>query len=173
MTAASPGEEPEEGLAGRHPFYIFFTYHKEVMYTDGKGGRPLRRSIMSATRRNWAAGFYWTGVAMTVACIALIVVGNTEFAWRLEHTGFPLSWAFAGAAMLAFLAAEVCDYESRRADSEDGSSELSWEWEAFGVEPEPLSDHHLYPRSPALGGYVAGQVAAASSTNSAPTEPSF
>lgn len=81
--------------------------------------------------RNWAMGFYWIGVAMVLACLALIVAGNTEFLWRFEHTGFPLSWAVAGAAVFAFLAFEVCDYgSSLPRQAEKPSSQFSPEWEA-------------------------------------------
>ena len=63
---------------------------------------------MSTTERNWAAGFYCIGIVMTLACLAFILAGNTEYAYRFEHTRFPLSWGFAGTAVLAFLAAELC-----------------------------------------------------------------
>jgi len=63
---------------------------------------------MSTAKRIWIAAFYWMGMAMTLACFAFVAAGNTELFWRFEHTGFPLSWAFAGVAMLAFLAAELC-----------------------------------------------------------------
>jgi hypothetical protein len=86
---------------------------------------------MSTPKRNWTAGFYWIGAAMTVACFALILAGNTELVWRFEHRSFPLSWAFAGAAVLAFLAAEFCHSAiSLPGEAEDRSSQLSTEWEA-------------------------------------------
>ena len=70
---------------------------------------------MSSTERDWKAvyhiGFFWSGVLMTVACLALVLAGNTELGYRLEHTGFPLSWAFAGFALIQFLAAELCQPE--------------------------------------------------------------
>ncbi len=66
---------------------------------------------------------------MAVACVAMILAGNMELAWRFEHASFPLSWAFAGAALLAFLAFEICEGEDRSAQSS-----LEWEsaeeWEA-------------------------------------------
>jgi hypothetical protein len=46
---------------------------------------------------------------MTVASIVLVLAGNTELAGMVEHSGFPLSWGFAVAAILAFLAAEASD----------------------------------------------------------------
>jgi hypothetical protein len=64
--------------------------------------------MMSTTRRNWITVFYWIGVAMTLACFAFILAGNTELAGRFEHRGFPLSWIFGGVAVVAFLAAEAC-----------------------------------------------------------------
>jgi len=86
---------------------------------------------MSTAKRIWTAGFYWVGVAMTLACFALILAGNTELVWRFEHKGLPLSWAFAAAAVLAFLAAEF-SHSARSAPSkaEDRSSQLSPELEA-------------------------------------------
>ena len=86
---------------------------------------------MSTPKGNWTAGFYWIGAAMTVACFALILAGNTELVWRFEHRSFPLSWAFAGAAVLAFLAAEFCHTAiPLPSEGEDRSSQLSAEWEA-------------------------------------------
>jgi len=72
---------------------------------------------------------------MTLACVTFIVAGNTELLWRFEHAAFPLSWAFGGIAMLAFLAAEFCDSTpSRSAEAEDRSSQFSPDWEV--VEPQ-------------------------------------
>jgi hypothetical protein len=73
--------------------------------------------LMPTTERDWnavyRAGFFWTGVLMTLACLALVFAGNTSLGYRLEHTGFPLSWAFAGVAILEFVAVEVCHLGSR------------------------------------------------------------
>jgi hypothetical protein len=62
---------------------------------------------MSIRRRNWTGGFYWVGVAMTAAFIAVVIAGHTVIAARLERTDFPLSWALAAGAVLAFFAAEL------------------------------------------------------------------
>ena len=85
---------------------------------------------MSTAKRNWIAGFYWMGVAMALACFALVLTGNTDLVWRFEHSGFPLSWAFAGAAILAFLSTEFC-YSAFfvPAKVKDPTSQLSAEWE--------------------------------------------
>jgi len=89
---------------------------------------------MSTAQRSWATAFYWTGVAMALACLAFVVAGNTEFFWRFEHAGFPVAWAFAGAAMLAFAVFELCDYSSSLpGEAEDRASQFCSEWEA--VEP--------------------------------------
>jgi hypothetical protein len=64
---------------------------------------------MSTVKRIWTAGFYWIGMAMTLACFAFVLAGNTELVWRFEHTRLPLSWMFAGGAVFAFLAAEFSD----------------------------------------------------------------
>ena len=63
---------------------------------------------MSTARRNWIDAFYWIGVTMALACFAFVMAGNTELIGRFEHRGLPLSWAFGVAAVLAFVAAEVC-----------------------------------------------------------------
>jgi len=82
--------------------------------------------MTSAAKRNWTAALYWIGVAMTLACFAFILAGNTESVWRFEHKAFPLSWAFAGAAVLAFLATELSQsVSSARSNLEDPSSQLS------------------------------------------------
>ena len=66
---------------------------------------------MSEPRRKWAAGLYWTGVVMTFTCIALVLAGSSEALHRFEHTAFPLSWALAGVAVIAFLGAELARHE--------------------------------------------------------------
>jgi len=56
-------------------------------------------------------GFFLSGLVMTVACFALIFARNTAFGYQVEHTtAFPLSWAFAGAALVQFVAAEICHH---------------------------------------------------------------
>jgi len=91
-----------------------------------------------ATRRNWTAvfymSFYWTGIVMVLACLALILVCNTDLFYRFEHTRFPLSWMVAIMAVLAFLAAELChpvDTPTSKTDDED--AELIQNWEAIEV----------------------------------------
>jgi hypothetical protein len=61
-----------------------------------------------ATRRGWSSAFYWVGVCMTVACVGLVLAGNTKIGFRLEHLDYPLSWIAAGIGVLAFLASEIC-----------------------------------------------------------------
>jgi hypothetical protein len=56
--------------------------------------------------------FYWIGVVTTAVCLALVVVANTEWGYRLEHTDWPVSWMMAGIAMVSFLVAETCDAPS-------------------------------------------------------------
>jgi hypothetical protein len=85
---------------------------------------------LSLPLRSLATGFYWIGVASVLACVAFALAGNTEFGWRFEHTGFPMSYALGLAAILAFLAFEVCDSTvSSPSAVEERSSELSPEWE--------------------------------------------
>ena len=86
---------------------------------------------MSTARRNWMVAFYWIGVTMTLACLAFVMAGNTELLGRFEHRSFPLSWAFGGAAVLAFLAAEACHPAFPGATkAEDRESPLASELEA-------------------------------------------
>ncbi|MDP8989820.1 MAG: hypothetical protein M3N41_07040 [Acidobacteriota bacterium] len=87
--------------------------------------------MMSTARRNWIATFYWIGVTMTLSCFALVMAGNTELFGQFEHKGFPLSWVFGGAAVLAFLAAEACHTAfSGATETVDRTSPLSPELEA-------------------------------------------
>ena len=63
---------------------------------------------MSSARRKWVAGFYWIGVAMVAATVALVIAGHTDRFGLIERTDFPLTWACAGIALVALLAAELC-----------------------------------------------------------------
>ena len=95
------------------------------------GLKAVEGVMVSVSRRNWSAALYWIGVAMILASLVFIMAGNTEVLWRFEHTGLPLSWALAGAAVLAFVAFEFCDSDSSRPrEAENRSSQLSPEWEA-------------------------------------------
>ena len=64
---------------------------------------------MSTRKHSWTAGFYWIGVTMALLYVALIVGGHTVFGYRLESARFPLMWPCAGIAIVAFIAAEVCN----------------------------------------------------------------
>lgn len=79
---------------------------------------------MRTTRRTDAFYvFYWAGVTMAFASIAVVLVGNTEIVYRFEHARFPLLWAFAGVTVAAFLAAELCIVAAAGNDKPgDGSS---------------------------------------------------
>ena len=99
--------------------------------------------MMSSTERDSTAalfaGFYWIGVFMTLACLALILAGNTQVGYRFEHGGFPMSWALASLAVLAFLAAEFFRPAALPASDEsqdEESSEFAAEWEAVRFEPD-------------------------------------
>ena len=79
---------------------------------------------MSTAKR--ISSFYWIGVAMTLACFAFVLAGNTDVVGRFEHRGFPLSWAFGGFAVLAFLGAEFSrSASSRPSGAEDRSMQVS------------------------------------------------
>ena len=86
---------------------------------------------MRTTDRNWKAfcyaGFYWIGMIMALACFAIVFAGNTDLIYRLQHSGFPLSWTLAVIAMLSFLAAEFCHTDLPSSEDEE-SSELAPEW---------------------------------------------
>jgi hypothetical protein len=86
---------------------------------------------VSAAQRS----FNWIGVVLALACFAAVVAGNTELVWRFEHSGFPLSWVLAGAAILAFLATEFCDSTASLPDEAEGaSSQFSSEWETVELQ---------------------------------------
>ena len=92
---------------------------------------------MSPARRNWIDAFYWIGVTLTLACFAFVIAGNTELVGRFEHRGFPLSWAIAIAAVLAFLAAEACHPTSSGAiQTEARTSLLASKLELEAVESQ-------------------------------------
>ena len=81
---------------------------------------------MSSANRALTSGFYWIGVAMTVACFAFVLAGNTALVSRFEHTGWPLSWAFGVIAILAFLGAELSHSAfSRPSQAKDRSAQLA------------------------------------------------
>ncbi len=61
---------------------------------------------MSTGKQNWSIAFYWMGVAATLACFVLVLAGNSESLWRVEHRAFPLSWMFGAGAVISFLVAE-------------------------------------------------------------------
>jgi hypothetical protein len=89
---------------------------------------------MSTAKRHSSAGFYWLGVAMTLACLGLVLAGNTESFWTFEHSRFPLSWMFGGVAILAFLAAEFFHIpvsQPSDIEEEEESSQFAPEWEAI------------------------------------------
>jgi hypothetical protein len=94
---------------------------------------------MSAIVRNrtvgFYLGFYWMGIIMTMACLSLVVAGNSGPLYALEHTRFPLSWMSAGAAILSFLAAEFCHpAESLEREPEKERAEfVAREWETTGA----------------------------------------
>jgi hypothetical protein len=103
----------------------------------------MEKLMTSATKLDstaaFFAGLYWIGVLMTLTCLACILAGNTQMAYRFEHTGFPLSWALAGLAVLAFLAAEFFRPAAvlSSEESQDESSEFAPEWEVVGFKADP------------------------------------
>ena len=78
----------------------------------------------------WTSGFYWMGVTLTGVFLALVSASNSDLGWQFEHRGFPLSWGFAGAAMLAFVAGEYCHHTFRPQPREGRSSQMAPEWDA-------------------------------------------
>jgi hypothetical protein len=87
--------------------------------------------MMSTAQGSRAIGLYWIGVIMVLACLGLILTGNTDLVWPFEHTGIPLSWMLGGGAVLAFLAFELCDDSSSvPQEAEDRVAQLTPEWEA-------------------------------------------
>ena len=92
--------------------------------------REKRKGTDMTSRRFWTAGFYWAGIALTLACFGLVLSGNTDLIWRFEHRPLPLSWAVAGAGVLAFLAAECTSVLFPRRRAEERSSQLASQLEA-------------------------------------------
>jgi len=79
--------------------------------------------------------FNWIGVVLTVACFAAVLAGNTALLRQFEPAGVPLSWVLAGAAVLAFLATELCDSASSLPqEPEESSSPFSSEWETVELQ---------------------------------------
>ena len=52
--------------------------------------------------------FFWIGAACAGACLIVVVTGHTVFGSSLEHMPVPLSWALAGAAIIALSVTEYC-----------------------------------------------------------------
>ena len=72
----------------------------------------------------------WIGVVLALACLTVVLTGNTAMVWRFEHVSVPLSWVLAGAAILAFIATEICDSASPLPSEAEDSSEHIYDWEA-------------------------------------------
>jgi hypothetical protein len=80
-------------------------------------------------------GLNSVGVVLTLACFGVVLAGNTELVWQFEHASVPLSWVLAGAAVVAFLATELCDSStSLPSEAEEESLQLSAEWEAVELQ---------------------------------------
>jgi len=83
---------------------------------------------MSANRQRTTFTLYWMGITMSVLCVALTCMRNTEPVGRFEHAGFPLSWAAGVMAIIAFLAAEYCEpVPARQPAPVEVSQSLPWE----------------------------------------------
>jgi hypothetical protein len=67
-----------------------------------------------AVKKTRAVVAYWIGVILTAACILLVLIGQSEVVHSLEHTEFPLSWAFAILAVLAFTVGEILQHGQKR-----------------------------------------------------------
>jgi hypothetical protein len=83
---------------------------------------------VTKNRQKATLTFYWIGISMSVLCVALACMRNTELLGRFEHTGFPLSWAAGLMAILAFLASEYCDpVPARQPVPAELPESLSWQ----------------------------------------------
>jgi len=61
---------------------------------------------------------------MTLASIALVLLGNTKLIATVQHTSFPLAWKFAIVAVFAFLLGEVCHSTSSHEEAQDSRHTL-------------------------------------------------
>ena len=77
--------------------------------------------MSTAKHSRTAACFFWIGLAMSAACLVVVLARDNKFLWRFEHGDFPLSGAFAGVAALAFLATELSDSLHRPRAAKDPS----------------------------------------------------
>ena len=82
---------------------------------------------MSTHKRHWSTVFYWLGIALAAACFGTILAGNTDLFWQFEHAAFPLSWALAGIAVVAFLLYELFSSAAPRPEREERSLAARWE----------------------------------------------
>ena len=79
---------------------------------------------MSSAKRKWIAGFYWIGVARRRPVSLSSWSGTRSASACLSASIFRLSWAFAGIAGIAFLAAELCHSIACRPRSEKRPSQI-------------------------------------------------
>jgi hypothetical protein len=85
------------------------------------------------SRGRLASVFYWIGVWMTLASVALVLLGNTKWVATVQHTSFPLAWKSAIVAVLAFLAGEICQAASSFNREKDHDSQHSLEHTPYEI----------------------------------------
>jgi len=71
---------------------------------------------MPQSKGKWITGphsiFFWTGIFLTLSCVALVLLQDTAMIHPVEHSGLPLSCVLGVAAILQFVAAEICHHAS-------------------------------------------------------------
>jgi hypothetical protein len=89
--------------------------------------------MKKTSRGRLASIFYWIGVSMTFASIALVLLGNTKLFASVQHTSFPLAWKFAIVAVLAFLGDEICKSASSLPPETDRDSRHALEHTPYEI----------------------------------------
>ena len=77
--------------------------------------------------------FYSLGLVLAVACLVMVLAGNTDLVGRLNHTSVPLSWLLGIGSILAFVAFEYLESDSAERSE---TNYLEFSMEAAQREPE-------------------------------------
>jgi|SRR5579871_6566593 len=86
------------------------------MYTD---------DALPASQGKWTALFYWLGIGLALACMALVLAKNTPLVLKWERSPLPLCWMAGIGSIVSFILAEACDRGSGRPERELSSEECA------------------------------------------------